>query len=312
MVRATVAVLTAVVLLTCAGCSAGDPAPSEARSAPSTPAAEPPTSAAPSSGSPAPVAPAEGVRESAFSLLQMNVCLSGYSGCFARTAYPAVVDEVVRIVRERRPDAVSLNEACARDAREIARRTGYHVRFTEVIYADALLPCVDPGGRGLFGNALLTRARVRGARDEKFSAQLGPEERRWLCATTATDLTVCSAHLEGTTGSAERRANNQRQCEELAQILTRYARHRPTIFAGDVNRQESCAPDGHWAVTDADDDADHDADHDADDHAGQAPGLQHIYGSGAFSAPRGSVVPAGHSDHDFLRVDARLAPRSRR
>ncbi len=297
MVRATIAVLTVVVLLTCAGCSAGDPAPAETESARSAP-----TSAATSSESPAPVTPADDVRDSQFSLLQMNLCLSGYSGCFARTAYPAVVDEAVRIIRDRRPDAVSLNEACARDAREMARRTGYHVRFTEVIYADALLPCVHPAGRGLFGNALLTRARVTQARDAKFSAQLGPEERRWLCATTVTDVTVCNAHLEGTTGPDRRRANNGRQCEELASVLARHTRQRPTIFAGDANRQGPCAPEGHWVVTDSE----------ASGAAGTDPGIQHVYGSPDFASPRGTVVPAARSDHDYLLVRTRLRARRNR
>jgi endonuclease/exonuclease/phosphatase family metal-dependent hydrolase len=297
VVRATVAVLTAVGLLTCAGCGAGSPAPSGTASPTSTPSPASPTSA-----SPTPVATASQVRESGFSLLQVNVCLSGFSGCFARTAYPAVVDEVVRIVRDRRPTAVSLNEACAVDAREIARRTGYHVRFSEVIYAGALLPCVDPGGRGLFGNALLTKARVTDARDEKFSAQLGPEERRWLCATTGSEVTVCSAHLGASTGSDRRRTNNERQCVELARILTRYARQRPTIFAGDVNRQGSCAPDGHWSVTDSE----------ASGAAGTDPGIQHVYGSGDFAAPRGTVVPATRSDHDYLLVQTRLRSRRNR
>jgi endonuclease/exonuclease/phosphatase family metal-dependent hydrolase len=290
--RTAVALVCTAALLSCVGCGGANPAATPTRSTPT-----PPDRTGPEVEQPA----ADPRQDTPFSLLQMNLCLSGYSGCFARTAYPAVVDEAVRVIRERRPDAVSLNEACARDAREIARRTGYHVRFTEVIYADALLPCVDPGGRGLFGNALLTKARVTQAREAKFTAQLGPEERRWLCATTATDVTVCSAHLEGTTGS-DRRANNERQCEELASLLTRYARQRPTIFAGDANRQGWCAPEGHWVVTDSE----------ASGASGTDPGIQHVYGSRDFASPRGTVVPAARSDHDYLFVQTRLRARRNR
>ena len=57
-------------------------------------------------------------------------------------------------------DVVTLNEICHADVRRIARRTGYHLRFARVIYAGERLPCIDPGGRGLFGNAILTRDRV--------------------------------------------------------------------------------------------------------------------------------------------------------
>ena len=98
----------------------------------------------------------EGGGES-YALMQMNLCLSGFADCYD----PAVVGEAVSRVREVRPDAITLNETCGRDVARIARRTGYHVRFTRVIYAGELLRCARPGGRGLFGNAVLTRAAIR-------------------------------------------------------------------------------------------------------------------------------------------------------
>jgi hypothetical protein len=64
------------------------------------------------------------------------------------------------------------------------------------------------------------------------------------------------------------------------------------VFGGDVNRLEPCAPDGAWIQTDA--------------SAHQAPGLQHVYGTGALRAPSAQVVPATHTDHDVLVVRARL------
>jgi hypothetical protein len=65
------------------------------------------------------------------------------------------------------------------------------------------------------------------------------------------------------------------------------------IFGGDVNRRPSCAPHGVWTRTDR--------------SARQAPGLQHVYGSGALQSPAATVVPAGHTDHDVLLVRADLA-----
>jgi hypothetical protein len=60
----------------------------------------------------------------------------------------------------KRPDAVIFNEACSGDVALIARRTGYHVRFPRVIYHGTPLLCVRPGGRGLFGDAVLTKAAI--------------------------------------------------------------------------------------------------------------------------------------------------------
>ena len=227
---------------------------------------------------------------SSFVLMQMNVCLSGMSGCYDEVAYPAGVRDVVARIRQARPDAVTLNESCRADAVTIARRTGYHVRFVRVIYAGEPLPCVDPGGRGLFGNAVLTRARVESSETQVFEGQFGPEERRWLCVTTRRDQDVCTAHLEiRSRGFA---AANDDQCVELAALLARRGAVRGVAFGGDVNRDGSCAPDGFWTRTDG--------------SAGQRPGVQHVYGSrDTLRSPRARVLPAPHSDHDVLYVRAR-------
>ena len=230
-------------------------------------------------------------RGAPYTMLQMNLCLSGVAGCFGRTAYPAVVEEAVATIEDQDAEAVSLNEACSGDAAEIARRTGYDVRFAPVIYRGDELPCVKPEGRGVFGNAVLTKERIVDAQDAAFVAQSGVEERRWICATTARRVTACSSHLS-TRGTADAQAANDAQCAELASVLSSY--EGAVAFGGDVNRRDSCAPAGWWTLT--------------DDAASQAPGIQHVYGSDHLGSPSSTVVPATFTDHDFLRADARLAP----
>jgi endonuclease/exonuclease/phosphatase family metal-dependent hydrolase len=231
-----------------------------------------------------------GSASSAYTLMQMNLCLSGRAGCYGKVAYPAGVDAAVARIREARPDAVTLNEVCRRDVARIARRTGYHLRFTRVIYGGRRLRCVRPGGRGLFGNAVLTEAAIESTDSRDFRAQSGPERRRWLCVTTRVDVDVCTAHLN--TRSTIEIAGNVAQCVELAALLARRASARTVIFGGDVNRRRSCAPDGAWTRTDS--------------SADQAPGIQHVYGSRALRSPSAEVVPAKRSDHDFLLVRADL------
>jgi hypothetical protein len=63
--------------------------------------------------------------------MQMNLCLSGFAGCYRKAAYPAVVEEAVTRISQAKPDAVTFNEACGSDVALIARRTGYHLRFLE-------------------------------------------------------------------------------------------------------------------------------------------------------------------------------------
>jgi endonuclease/exonuclease/phosphatase family metal-dependent hydrolase len=231
-----------------------------------------------------------GSTSSAYTLMQMNLCLSGRASCHDETAYPAVVEEAVARIREARPDAVTLNEVCRRDVARIARRTGYHLRFSRVIYGGRRLRCVRPGGRGLFGNAVLTEAAIERAASRDFRGQAGPERRRWLCVTTRVDVDVCTAHLN--TRSPIEIEGNDAQCVELAALLARRASARTVNFGGDVNRRRPCAPDGFWTRTDR--------------SADQAPGLQHVYGSSALRSPSAEVVPARHTDHDVLLVRALL------
>jgi endonuclease/exonuclease/phosphatase family metal-dependent hydrolase len=264
------AVIGCVLVLALTGCSRSSGA-SGAR------APEPSTSAGPPAGS-------------TYTLMQMNLCLSGLASCYGKAAYPAVVEEAVARILEAHPDAVTFNEACRSDVALIARWTGYHLRFSRVIYLGERLRCVQPGGRGLFGNAVLTKAAIESTDSQDFEAQAGIERRRWLCVTTRVDVDVCTAHLN--TRSIIEVAGNDAQCAELTGLLARRAAARNVIFGGDVNRRSSCAPDGFWTHTDR--------------SAGQAPGLQHVYGSGTLRSPSAEVVSATHSDHDVLLVRAHL------
>ena len=132
---------------------------------------------------------------SAYTLMQMNLCLSGLAGCYAKVEYPAVLDEAVARIREARPDAVTFNEACGGDVARIARRAGYHVRFSPIVYYGKLLACIRPAGRGLFGDAVLTKAAIESTDSHPFESQAGPEQRQWLCVATRAGVDVCTAHL---------------------------------------------------------------------------------------------------------------------
>jgi endonuclease/exonuclease/phosphatase family metal-dependent hydrolase len=228
-------------------------------------------------------------------MLQMNLCLSGLAGCFDDTQYPRVVDEAIEKIRQTAPDAVGLNEACSGDVERIARETGLQHRFATVIYRGAPLPCRNPGERGVFGNAVLTREIIDASEDAPFAVQLGPEERRWICVVTNDGVRVCTTHLS-VAGTPEQRATNDAQCAELAQVLAAAPRRQPTIFGGDVNRVGSCAPRGAWI--------------ERDEEAPQAPGIQHVYGTRpGFVRPRDEVLPMTYTDHDALLVHALLRTR---
>jgi endonuclease/exonuclease/phosphatase family metal-dependent hydrolase len=236
-----------------------------------------------------PLVPPSG--RSTYTLMQMNLCLSGFAGCYPKVAYPSGVHDAATRIREARPDAVTLNETCHGDVARIALRTGYHLRFSAVTSVGKTLRCVRPRGRGVFGDAVLTRGAIDHTDTHAFVAQAGIETRRWLCVGTRAGVDVCTAHLatRSTTGVGA----NDAQCAELAAVLDRRAASRTVVFGGDVNRSGACAPRRAWVRT--------------DESAAQAAGLQGVYGSGALQSPSRAIVPAAHSDHDVLLVRARLA-----
>jgi endonuclease/exonuclease/phosphatase family metal-dependent hydrolase len=242
------------------------------------------------SGSSAPARAAAPAAGRTYTLLQMNVCLSGLAGCYRRVQYPVGVQDVITRIRDLHPDAVTLNEACSGDAARMAGSTGYHLRFSTVIYHGKPFPCINPGGRGVFGDAVLTRAPIQSSENRAFQAQAGPEHRRWLCAVTRVGVEVCTAHLASP--APVEVAANAPQCRELTALLARRAAHRTVIFAGDVNRLSSCAPHGFWTRTDI--------------TGHQDPGSQQVYGTVALRSPVAQVTTAAHTDHDVLVVRTRL------
>jgi endonuclease/exonuclease/phosphatase family metal-dependent hydrolase len=218
----------------------------------------------------------------------MNLCLSGLAPCLE---YPEVIREAITVIRGHRPDAVTLNEVCSHDVARVARRTGYHRRFSSIDYGGRPLPCRAPSGRGVFGNALLSAAPIAATVERRFSAQsIDPEQRRWLCVTTTQGVTVCTTHLSS---PRELRTAVLRQCAEFTEVLAARTRRGPTIAAGDMNTLGSCAPSGMWTYTDW--------------GGAQTPGVQHAYGTAShLRAATSEVLPATHTDHDFLNVTAQL------
>lgn len=229
---------------------------------------------------------------SRYVLLQMNLCLSGLAGCFQDAQYPLGVGDARARIVDSHADAVTLNEVCSGDVKELARVTGYHMRFVPVAYRGELLPCRTPRDRGLYGIAVLTEAGIRSSIGDAFGAQDDIEQRHWICATTAAAVTVCATHLDARWSSSAESVNDA-QCEEFAEVLQALETSGPLIAAGDMNRWESCAPAGMWTR--------------ADDDATQAAGAQHVYGDAQFRRPAANVDPMAYSDHDALVVISRLA-----
>jgi endonuclease/exonuclease/phosphatase family metal-dependent hydrolase len=232
------------------------------------------------------------VSRSSYTLIQMNLCLSGRAACFPRVQYPLGVRGAAEAIRDSRADAVTLDEVCQADVDELAAETGLHARFATVSSHGFPLSCVEPGGRGAYGIAVLTRAKITASVDRPYAGQGDVEQRRWLCVTTV-KARVCATHLE-IRGSDPVDAVNDAQCDEFAQSLERFAGDRPVIAGGDMNRDDPCTAPGMWVRTDGD--------------ADQASGKQHVYATREFVGPETRILPMLYTDHDALVVTSRLEP----
>jgi endonuclease/exonuclease/phosphatase family metal-dependent hydrolase len=234
---------------------------------------------------------ASAATSSAYVLVQMNLCLSGLAQCFHDAHYPRGLVEARTLILDAHADAVTLDEACSGDVEALARATGYHMRFATVPYKGDILPCSDPGDRGRYGIAVLTRAGIRSSIGDAYTAQDDIEQRQWICVTTDEAVTVCATHLDVRASSTK--AVNDAQCAEFADVLEGLDQDAALIAAGDMNRPDPCAPEAMWTRT--------------DELAEQQPGLQHVYGNARFSPTATTVVPMTYSDHDALVVSSRLS-----
>jgi hypothetical protein len=176
--------------------------------------------------------------ERAVRLLQLNLCASGQAACYTGRS----IDVAARVIRETRPDVVTLNEICEGDVDTLGAVLG-QVHGEPVASGFRAAPDRPSGGPtrcgrngqpygiGLISRRPTTAHEVVGG---VYPVQdpVDPEERAWLCLLAAVD--VCTTHLAGFDAAAA-----LHQCQHLFGVtlpaLHRRAGYRPTIVAGDLN-----------------------------------------------------------------------------
>lgn len=114
-----------------------------------------------------------------------------------------------RVIEDKRPDVVGMQEICVSQARELARRlrragVGYRLTLGSASYRHSLRyrGCRRHGvipGRGAFGQAMLTRGRPRAAVNRKYPVVAGTERRAYMAVTLTLgrqDVRVFDSHLD--------------------------------------------------------------------------------------------------------------------
>jgi hypothetical protein len=178
-------------------------------------------------GLPAAQAPAAGAAiDGDLTVLQLNLCGSGFASCWTGRAVPVAAG----VIRDRAPQLVTLNEICAGDLPVLRRALADGHGAGSV--ATAFTPALDRRTRAAircrdgrpYGIGVLAWTPFPGARTQvshgTFRAQdpRQPEQRVWLCLTlragAAAGVTGCSTHLSsGGTRVATA------QCRELVGLV---------------------------------------------------------------------------------------------
>jgi hypothetical protein len=242
-------------------------------------------------------------RAAQFSVLQMNLCDSGMAGCYAGGR---AVPEAAAVLVARRPDAVTLNEICARDldgalsAAMIATWPGEWVYWAfQPAYdrsRNAPYRCRngDLYGIGVLGHLAPASWAGFTARGASYPSQdaASPEERAWLCAHPIGSYAVCTAHLAADTARVA-----LAQCRYLLNTAIPAASasggHAPTVVGGDLNLAyrghpdvRDCVPAG-WLRTDD-------------------GGRQHVLATDDVTIASTVKIGMTHTDHPGLLVTLRV------
>lgn len=215
----------------------------------------------------------------ALNVLQMNLCNSGWAGCYTGRS----VAEAEAVIAAEKPDVVTLNEICRRDLHMLARALGpgAAVAFQPAIDRRVGEPirCRDgePYGIGL----LVRRPADRLGRGDTYPIQdpVGPEGRAWLCAPAASGVVACTTHLVSTSPLIA-----LAQCRHFfSTVVAAFA--GPVVVGGDFNLADlsTCRAGAHEAGSDG--------------------GLQHVAVADAAGPSRQRVIDmAGTTDHPALAV----------
>lgn len=216
-------------------------------------------------------------------MLQLNLCHSGFAGCF--TGDP-VMSKAVSVIGSVEPGLVTLNEVCRADVAWLAGKTGaLDFHFTPALRADDT-PVKCKNGDD-YGNGLLAWFEPAWAKPVTgvYSTQSSLTERRvWICMGYA-GFVGCTTHLSTAGDTA------LTQCHDLVDgALATAAANGPAVMAGDWNLKykgspnaQDCVPGGFYRKGDG--------------------SLQHVIASDDFTFLETLVIDMkGTTDHPGLEV----------
>ncbi|WSN14527.1 endonuclease/exonuclease/phosphatase family protein [Micromonospora sp. NBC_01699] len=193
-----------------------------------------------------------------FGVLQLNLCNSGFAGCYAALNNGRAVGEAYAAITALRPQVVTLNEICRDDV-----ATALHPAMVRNFPADRVFWAFQPAGDlpdgsrpyrcrngDAYGIGILGRvpAADRGAVsvfNGLYPDQGGyPDELRvWLCVAAAGTYYACTTHLTYLSSSIAMRQCRRLLDVEIPAIRATVGSTAPVVVGGDFNLSAGGSPD---------------------------------------------------------------------
>ena len=174
-------------------------------------------------------------------VLQFNLCDSGIASCYSGRSVRAAAT----VIREWRPDVVTVNEVCRKDVSELGRALS--AADQGMVLTAAFEPAVNRRNDGPFrcrngqpyGIGVLAMPNTSGSGERRYDGRYptqdlsDPEERVWLCI-PADGIYACTTHTASTSTAVA-----LAQCRYLTQTVVTTLRSRhgavPVVVGADFN-----------------------------------------------------------------------------
>ncbi len=242
-----------------------------------------------------PDAPAPGALPShyPFWTLQMNLCNSGFAGCYEGGQ---AVPEAAAVIQNNAPDVVTLNEVCENDVVQlhstlsgvysggavvwafkaaVDRRTGgpYKCKNGQSYGVGIVAHIPSPyAGYATYGG-------VYPSQDTSSN-----EQRVWLCLQATGNFYACTTHLTHTSGTIAMNQCKYLMNTAIPQVRASGGGYKPTVMGGDLNltyggspNAQSCVPSGYFRKGDG--------------------SVQHIMATTDFTFSSSRKISMSHTDH---------------
>jgi endonuclease/exonuclease/phosphatase family metal-dependent hydrolase len=227
-----------------------------------------------------------------FWTLQLNLCNSGFAGCYEGGQS---VPEGATVIQNNAPDVVTLNEVCENDVVQLHSTLAGVYSGGAVVWAFKAAVDRRTGGPykckngQSYGVGIVAHIPSPYAGYATYggvypSQDTTNEQRVWLCLQATGNFYACTTHLTHTSGTIA-----MNQCKHLMNTAIPSVRaagggYRPTVMGGDLNMTyggipnvQSCVPSGYFRKGDG--------------------SVQHTMATTDFTFSSSRKISMSHTDH---------------